>query len=305
MADDFMSGSIEEAAALIDRLTNQSPEPEPKAAAPEPQIQPQEADESSAVVEGNVSEEAEAPAIEAEPTPAVAENPQAQTSSPELEQKLSAADKREQEATAVRDNLLGQLNAIVPQLQAAVAGEFADIKTKEDLYALADPRSPSYNVERYNAAIIAFSKLNDAETARQKLVEDQQKVQNEKLVEWRKSEQTKIAKLIPELNDPAKGPVLAKKLEEFALKRGYTPQQLSMASAADFEMLHDAMQLRDLKAAQAAAKEKAKEAPPVQKPGAARTDNGTDKSKDLWGRAQKSGRIDDLAAYFDARGRPN
>jgi hypothetical protein len=305
--DDFLAGSIEEAAAFIERLSApESPEPQAAQAAPpvQDEIQPQEVDEPSAEVEGNVSEVAEAPAVEV-PNPVTAEKPPAQAaSSPELEQKLSEADKATREASAARDQLLGQLNAIVPQLQAALSGDFADIKSQEDLLALADPSSATYNPDRYNRFVMANQRLQMA-------TQHQQRLHAENVQSTVRSEMAKVAKVLPDLADPEKGPALKQKLISYAKTQNIDVTNRPFL-ASDVVLLNRAMTLEQevaafrkekatREASLAKAEEKAAKAPPVQQPGSARTDKSGDKATDLWGRAQKSGRIDDLAAFFDAK----
>jgi Predicted membrane protein len=290
--------TVSEAAAAIENLLKQPPAPEAQEEqTPEQPHSPQaaEAEAGNTEVEQPGAVTSETPAPEAEPAKPVP----VQTSSPELDALRQEATRKVQEAETARNQYVNQLNTLIPQLEASIKGEFADIKSKEDLYALADPRSPNYNVERYNAAIIAFSKLNDAMTARQTVVQEQQKQRDEQMTQWRQAEQEKVSKLIPELADQVKGPVLAKKLQDFAVKQGYTPQQLSMASASDFAMLHKAMQFEDLTAAQAAARQKAASAPPVQKPGVTRPNTGKEeKLQSDYERLQRTGNVNDAASVF-------
>lgn len=305
MADDNLTNdqpeelTVSEAAGAIEALLSaQGGSSEPSQDSEQPQDSPKAAAPQQAET-GNTEDEPAQAATSDNPAPVATPEPAKAEPSSDVEALRQEAARKVQEADTARNQYLTQLNTLIPQMEAAIKGEFADIKSKEDLYALADPRSEKYNVERYNAAIIAFSKLNDAVSARDAAQQDQQKVQAERLQEWRKAEQEKIAKLIPELSDPDKGPVLAKKLGEFAKKQGYSAQQLSLASASDFAMLHKAMQFENLQAAQAAAKAKAAKAPPVQQPGVQRPNAGKDdKIRADYERLQKSGRVDDAAAVF-------
>lgn len=301
--DDTPDTSVAGAAAAIEALLKGPGTGEQPQQPETPQIQPQAPVQQAQPQSGaGTSEVVQAPASEV-PATAVVEQPKVQSaSSPELEQRMGEAAKATQEATAARDNLLNALNTLVPQLEATVKGEFSDIKTKDDLYALADPRSPNYNVERYNAAIIAFSKLNDAIQARDKVQVDAQKEQTEKLTKWREAETAKVADLIPELKDKTNGPVLANRIEKFALESGYTPQQLSMASAIQFRTLYESMLFRDGEAKKAAdiaeANKKAANAPPVQQPGARQSDDKGNQVQEQYTRLQKTGRLDDAAALI-------
>jgi hypothetical protein len=293
--------TMSEVANAFESIMNPKPQAEtPAPAQAAPQDSPQEAAPEAADTGNTEADQVEPDTSETtapEPIPEPAK--QAPSISPEMETRLKEADRKAQEADTARNQYINQLNTIIPHLEAAIKGEFADIKTKDDLYALADPRSPQYNVERYNAAIIAFSKLNDATQARDQAAQEQLKQHNEKMQAWRAAEQEKVGKLIPELNDPNKGPALARKLQDFATKQGYTAQQLGNASAADFALLHRAMQFDDLQAAKAAAQAKAAKAPPVQAPGVQRPNAGKeDKIRSDFERLKKTGRVDDAAAVF-------
>lgn len=268
-----------------------------EAAAEKSEIQPQAAHEAEQTEGGaNASEEAQASAVETR-APVTTEAPKPQLStSPELEQKLGEANQTKQEATAARDQYVQRLNAIVPQLEMAVAGEFADLKTPEDVFKLmqADPN-------RYNSFVIASTRLNQAKAA-------QQQAQQEAQQEYVKSEQAKIHKAIPDMADPEKGPALATQLRAYAKSQGI-PDNRQARSADDVILLHKSMvmanelaTLKGEKADQATklaeANKKAANAPHVQKPGAQRDTNNGDKTSTDFERFQKSGRLDDLAAYL-------
>lgn len=126
--------SVDGAAAAIEALLSGSGTGEAATtetpAAQADEIQSQPAAVSAPADEANASEEVQAPASEVPATSAI-EQPKAQpVSSPELDVRLGEASKATQEATAARDQLLNALNVYVPQLEAAVKGQFADIKTR-------------------------------------------------------------------------------------------------------------------------------------------------------------------------------
>lgn len=298
--------STDDVTSAIERLLygQQTQAPEAEAteaeeavAAPEPQPKPQPVQESdddedespavepSAEVEGAVLE------TKSEPDRAVvAESPKA----PEAPKTLPVADHTQQ------DQLLAQLNQLVPQLQAAISGEFRDIKTFEDLQRIA-----SEDPSRYNRYVIHQAQLQHAQA-------EQQKLQMAAHGRWYQSEQQKLVQALPEIADPVKGVALRNELRAFALKAGYSEQQIAFASSQDVLTLHKAMQFEKwqadqkaqaakVAAEQAKAKEKAAKAPPVSKPGVA-TDEKRSKAQERFEQFRKSGKPEDLAALLQEQG---
>ena len=222
---------------------------------------------------------------------------------PEVERRLADADKAKAESITARDQLLSSLNLYVPQLAAAIQGEFADIKSNDDLYALADSRSPKYDPDRYNRFVIARQKLQDAASK-------QTELQSAKTTAWQQDEAVKLTKLMPELKDPKKGPVLAKQLNDWAKKAGYSEYQLSQASAVDIVNLHKAMSYDNYTAQKAAdeakqakaletAQKKASGAPKVQAPGTQRdTDAKDERAQSDFARLRKTGDVKDATRVF-------
>lgn len=82
---------------------------------------------------------------------------------------------------------------------------------------------------------------------------------------WLKGEQEKLAEILPEYMDAERGPKLKEQVATYALKNGYTKEQLAMAGASDVNLLYKAMQY-DL-GKQKAAKAKTAPVPKMQKPG--------------------------------------
>jgi hypothetical protein len=134
-------------------------------------------------------------------------------------------------------------------------------------------------------------------------------VQRQQFEQFQQAELAKLPTLIPELADPEKAPAVAKSIQDFAHAQGFTPQQLAMAGAQEFKILHDAMQYRAMVAEQAKQAEKNKElqaeaqrkaagAPKVQNPGVQQPDNKGTQVQDSFRRLQKSGRVEDAASIF-------
>lgn len=281
------------AAAIAELLKGQSGASE---APPEKtEIPPEVPAPQAQASEANTAEEVQAPdsqpTEQQQPAPVQAEPAKQPVPDPQ------ATDKAVQEANAARDQLASKANTLgvlISTLENAVKGEFADIKTQDDLIRLGqtDP-------ERYNRFVLAANQIQQAKAAQESATADLQRGQLAKFQDWQKGEMDKLDKLIPELRDPQKGPGLAKSLHEYALnKMGYSQQQLTMASASDFVVLHKAMQFDKIEEAKTVAAQKAAKAPPVQVPGTVRETGKQEKVQEDFMRLQKTGKLQDAASVM-------
>lgn len=296
MADNTVAStdlSISDAAsaisALMERPREETPETETQDS---PQAAPMQAEPGN--TEADPVEPGASETTVTEETPVVPAAPQSSTIPPDVENLRQEASKSKTEANAARDQFINALNTLVPQMQSAIRGEFADIKNIDDLENVArtDP-------ERYNRFVFAQARLQQATTAQQQANEVANKEKNEAARQAWSSEQARLYKLMPELTDPVKGSAIAKNLQDYALKIGIKPERLTGYTADEFVALNKSMQFDNLEAAKAAANKKAASAPPVQKPGVTRSGSTKDeKLKTDYERLQKSGRVDDAAAVF-------
>ena len=127
-----------------------------------------------------------------------------------------------------------------------------------------------------------------------------QKQQAEMQTKWNEElakQQEVMAQRLPEWNDPEKGPKLKQNIKSFALKKGFTEQEVdSLIDARSVDVLHKAMMYETLLEAKISQK-KAKVVPKVQKPGTPSTKSevNSEKVKQTRARLKKSGRVDDAA----------
>ena len=293
--------STEDVSSIMERLLYGQPtgapaEPEEQEAVeptprPQPVREPDDEDESEDAPASEPSAEVEGAVLQtSEPDKAVvAESPKA----PE-------APKTQPEADKTQENLLAQLNTLVPQLQAAIQGEFGDIQSHADLLKIAqeDP-------QRYNRFVIYQAQLSNAQAK-------QNELRTVHAQRWYATEAEKLSKALPEIVDPVKGPALKTELRTFALAQGYTEQQINGASAHDVVTLHKAMQFENWQKAQKAeaakiaseqakAKAKAANAPPVSKPGVAQNEK-RDVAQERLQAFRNSGKTEDLAALLQSAG---
>ena len=127
-----------------------------------------------------------------------------------------------------------------------------------------------------------------------------QKQQAEMQTKWNEElarQQEVMAQRLPEWNDPEKGPKLKQNIKSFALKKGFTEQEVdSLIDARSVDVLHKAMMYETLLEAKISQK-KAKVVPKVQRPGAPSTKSevNSEKVKQTRARLKRSGRVDDAA----------
>ena len=127
-----------------------------------------------------------------------------------------------------------------------------------------------------------------------------QKQQAEMQTKWNEElakQQEVMAQRLPEWNDPEKGPKLKQSIKSFALKKGFTEQEVdSLIDARSVDVLHKAMMYETLLEAKISQK-KAKVVPKVQKPGTPSTKSevNSEKVKQTRARLKRSGRVDDAA----------
>lgn len=212
----------------------------------------------------------------------------------EVKTEAPRATEKPSDVDAAKDQTLAQLNVLIPQLQAAIQGEFADLKTFADLQKVA-----SEDPARYNRYVIHQAQLQHA-------MGEQAKLAAEQHTSWYQRQVSELQKTFPDYIDTVKGPALRAELTAYAKKQGFDEGRMMRASASDVLTLNKAMQWDRYQAqkaaepakvaeAQAKAKEKAAKAPPVQKPGVAAVNDGQQKAQDSYSRLQRTGRVDDAA----------
>ena len=132
-----------------------------------------------------------------------------------------------------------------------------------------------------------------------------QKSQQESQIKWQDElsrQQELMAKRLPEWADPSKGPKLKQDIKGFAVKKGFTEQEVnSLIDARSVDVLHKAMLYENLLEAKISGK-KAKVVPKVTRPGspATRGEISSDKVKAQKARLRKSGHISDASSLIES-----
>ena len=143
-----------------------------------------------------------------------------------------------------------------------------------------------------------------------RMVEDEQKnlqlkSQQEHEAKWQEElskQQNIMAQRLPEWVDPDKGPKLKQNIKSFAVKKGFTEQEVnSLIDARSVDVLHKAMLYENLLAAKISNK-KTKVVPKVQKPGSPPTKGeiSGDKLKAQRARLKRSGHVNDASKLIES-----
>ena len=141
-------------------------------------------------------------------------------------------------------------------------------------------------------------------------VEDEQKdlqlkSQQENQVKWQEElgrQQEIMVQRLPEWTDPDKGPKLKQNIKSFAVKKGFTEQEVnSLIDARSVDVLHKAMLYENLLATKISNK-KTKVVPKVQKPGSPATKGeiSSDKVKAQRARLRKTGHVNDAKSVIES-----
>jgi len=143
-----------------------------------------------------------------------------------------------------------------------------------------------------------------------RMVEEEQKnlqlkSQQEHEAKWQEElgrQQEIMAQRLPEWVDPDKGPKLKQNIKSFAVKKGFTEQEVnSLIDARSVDVLHKAMLYENLLAAKISNK-KTKVVPKVQKPGSPPTKGeiSSDKLKAQRARLKRSGHVNDASKLIES-----
>ena len=143
-----------------------------------------------------------------------------------------------------------------------------------------------------------------------RMVEDEQqnlqlKSQQENQAKWQEElgrQQEIMVQRLPEWTDPDKGPKLKQNIKSFAVKKGFTEQEVnSLIDARSVDVLHKAMLYENLLEAKISGK-KTKVVPKVTRPGspATRGEISSDKVKAQKARLRKSGHINDASSLIES-----
>ena len=166
-------------------------------------------------------------------------------------------------------------------------------KLKED-----DPMEYALKRDQYRE--LQESKRLIAEEQQKETYKQQQDAQQAWQEELSRQQEI-VAKKLPDLVHPEKGPKLKQAIKTFAINKGFTEQEVdNLIDARSVDILHKAMLYENLKNAKIS-KKKAKVVPKVTKPGAGVTKGEIDseKVKQQRARLKRTGKVDDAAKLLE------
>ena len=197
-----------------------------------------------------------------------------------------------EEASRLRDTYAQRLGIIEQMLKQQDSGE--------DLASLKETDPIGYAVKVAEQAE-REKQLSAVRAEQQRIAQQQQGEQQERLKTYLAQEAQKLAEAIPEMNDPAKGQAIRTDIRNFAQKLGYSEQELSQVyDSRAVTALYKAMQYDKLMSGKGDATKKVQQAPKMLKPGTSTPEaRQTQEVKQLRGRLKKSGKARDAASIFE------
>ena len=204
---------------------------------------------------------------------------------------VEAERQRIEEARYLRDQYAERLQVIEQMLNQQPETENLDYLKETDPIGYAVKVAELSQREKQLAQV-------RAEQAR--IVEQQQREQQEQLGQVVQAESRKLAEVIPEYADPQKGETLRRELREFGIKAGFSDQELAnVYDSRAVLTLYKAMQYDKLQSAKPSITKKVNEAPKVMKSGVSQPRDSSDEMKKLKARAKQTGRVADAAKAFE------
>jgi len=197
-----------------------------------------------------------------------------------------------EEASKLRDTYAQRLGIIEQMLKQQDSGE--------DLASLKETDPIGYAVKVAEQAE-REKQLSAVRAEQQRIAQQQQGEQQERLKTYLAQEAQKLTEAIPEMNDPAKGQAIRTDIRNFAQKLGYSEQELSQVyDSRAVTALYKAMQYDKLMSGKGDATKKVQQAPKMLKPGTSTPEaRQTQEVKQLRGRLKKSGKARDAASLFE------
>jgi hypothetical protein len=197
-----------------------------------------------------------------------------------------------EEAARLRDTYAQRLQVIEQMLNQQDAGE--DLATLKEH----DPIGYAVKVAEQSER---EKQLGAVRAERQRLAQQQQAEQGERLKAHLATEGQKLAEAIPEISDPVKGQAIRTDIRNYAQKLGFSEQELAQVyDSRAVTALYKAMQYDKLVSNKGETSKKVNQAPRMLKPGTSVPEaRQSQEVKNMRGRLKKSGRAKDAAALFE------
>ena len=195
------------------------------------------------------------------------------------------------EAARLRDTYAQRLQVIEQMLNQDSGEDLATLKET-------DPIGYAVKVAEQSER---EKQLNAVRAEQQRLAQQQQAEQGERLKAHLAVEAQKLAEAIPELSDPAKGQAIRTDIRNYAQRLGFSEQELAQVyDSRAVTALYKAMQYDKLMSGKGDATKKVQQAPKMLKPGTSTPEaRQSQEVKQLRGRLKKSGKAKDAASLFE------
>ena len=176
-----------------------------------------------------------------------------------------------QEVEAMRSHFTEQLNTQAAHLQQIVGQEVAP----------PDPALRTTDPDAYDNQMATYVHTVHQKQQAQTKLDEVKAYRQAEITKFQDQQAVEVTKLIPELSDPKKGPVLQNEIRAFAEKSGYSREALANATAQDAVILHKAMLYDQMKSSGKKVVKTAprKAAPKTARSGASKGVGGTKRAK--------------------------
>lgn len=197
-----------------------------------------------------------------------------------------------QEASRLRDQYAERLSVIEQMLNQTEKAEDLSVLKETDPICYAVKVAEQAEREKQLAAVRA---------ERQRLAQQQQSEQQERLQAHLASEAAKLREAIPEMSDEIKGDVVKREIRDFAKSIGFSDQELAAVYDSRAVLtLYKAMQYDKLMKGKPEVTKKVNQAPKMLKPGTSTPEaRETDQVKKMRQQLRKSGNKNDAARLFE------
>lgn len=210
----------------------------------------------------------------------------------EARKAVESERQRIEEASRLRDQYAERLGVIEQML--------SQTEKAEDLSALKETDPIGYAV-RVAEQAERDKQLAAVRAERQKLAQQQQAEQGERLKAHLANEAAKLRDAIPEMSDEIKGDIVKREIREFAKSIGFSDQELAQVYDSRAVLtLYKAMQYDKLQKGKPQVTKKVNAAPKMLKPGTSTPEASESESvKRMRAQLKKSGKKDDAARLFE------
>ena len=196
-----------------------------------------------------------------------------------------------EEAKYARDNYAQRLQAIDNFLTSQMP--------QEDLVSLKENDPIGYAVK--------IAELSEKKEQLAAIRAEQSRIAQEQQADYARAmsdrvaqEASKLAQVLPEFSDPAKGDNFRKEIRSYGKTLGFTEEELSQVYDSRHVLtLHKAMMYDKLQKSKPAVTKKVSEAPKMLKAGSSTSSNNTETIKKQKAQLRNSGRVRDAAALFE------